>query len=74
MAKPSPARQRLETPVPAQRPLGKIRLTRLRANGGATPDAANPGRHRRPAEPDADNSPARVGANQAVGTEPADPA
>jgi hypothetical protein len=34
-----------------QRPLGKIRMTRLRASGGETPEPTESGRHRRSATP-----------------------
>jgi hypothetical protein len=44
----------LETAVPAERPLSKIRLDRLRANGGGATEPAQAGRHRRPVNPDTD--------------------
>lgn len=43
-----------------RRPLGRIRSTRPRANSGATPEPAEPGRHRRATPADADPPPLRV--------------
>ena len=47
-----------------ERPLGKIRMTRLRASGGGTAEPAGTGRHRRPANPDGTLPPAQIRADR----------
>ncbi|GAA0898808.1 hypothetical protein GCM10009557_74330 [Virgisporangium ochraceum] len=44
----------------ARPPLGRIRTTHLRANGGGAAEPAQPGRHRRPATPENDAPTPRI--------------
>lgn len=44
----------------ARPPLGRIRMTRLRANGGGAAEPATAGRHRRPVTPEGETPTPRI--------------